>query len=98
MEEGLPDAQLFVLHVTDSHFDDIIHFLVTGTVPEGYTSQQKKELVVHGVDFSIIVGKLYKMGSDEILRCYVLEFKRSSILTNAHGGAAGGHYIGKATT
>ena len=29
-EEGLLDAQLFMVHVVDNHFADIIHFLTTG--------------------------------------------------------------------
>lgn len=37
------------------------------------------------------------MGSDEVLRQYEMGFERSSILTDAHGGAAGGHYAGRAT-
>ena len=67
LEEGLPDMQLFAVHITDSHFEDIIHFLRMGMDLEGYTNQQKKELVVHATDFSIIAGHLYKMGLDEIL-------------------------------
>ena len=50
------------------------------------------------VDFSVIVGHLYKMGSNEILRCYVPNFERSSILVETHGGVVGGHYAGKAAT
>ena len=88
--------QLFVVHIMDSHFEDIIHFLTTGTTLEGYTGLEKKELVVCVVDFSVIVGHLYKMGLDEILQRYVPEFESSSILAGAHGGAAGGHYVGKA--
>lgn len=38
------------------------------------------------------------MGADEILRRYVLDFGRNSILAEAHGGVVGGHYVGKATT
>lgn len=67
--------QLFVVRVADNHFVDIIHFLTIGTIPERYTSQQKKELVVRVEESSNIVGHLYKMGSDEILRHYVLEFE-----------------------
>ena len=37
LEEGLPNMQLFVVHVTDGHFEDIIHFLATGTASEGYS-------------------------------------------------------------
>eukprot|EP00253_Pinus_taeda_P031233 PITA_31233 len=43
-------------------------------------------------------GHLYKTGNEEILRRYVLEFKRGKILAEAHGGFAGGHYVGRATT
>jgi len=70
LEEGLPDAQLFVLHIVESHFEDIIHFLMRGSTLEGYTSQQKKELVVHATDFYIIAGHLYKM-----VRHYVPDFE-----------------------
>jgi len=68
LEERLPDTQLFVVHVTDSHFEDIMHFLTIRTAPEGYFVQQKKELVVGATNLYVIVGHLYKMGIDEILR------------------------------
>lgn len=67
LEEGLPNAQLFVVCIAKSHFEVIIHFLIAGMALEGYTSQQNKELVVHAADISIIAGNLYKMGSNEIL-------------------------------
>jgi len=38
------------------------------------------------------------MGTDEILHQYVQEFECTSILTKAHGGVAGGHYVGRETT
>lgn len=75
MEEGFPDAQIFAVCVADNHFSDIILFLTTGTDPEGYTIQQKKELVVHAIDFLVITGHLYKMGSDKILQWYVPDFE-----------------------
>ena len=67
LEEGLVHAQLFTVHVVDTHFLDIIHFLTTGIALQGYTSQQKKELVVRMTKVLVIVSHLYKMGSDEIL-------------------------------
>lgn len=85
------------MRVADEDFEDIIHFLTIGTVSKEYSIQQKKELVVHVLDFSVIARHLYKMGNDEILRRYVLEFERSQILTEAHAGAAGGHYVGRVT-
>lgn len=38
------------------------------------------------------------MGSDEILRRYILEHERSMILVEAHECVVGGHYAGKVTT
>jgi len=37
------------------------------------------------------------MGTNEILHSYVPEFEHASILAEAHGGVAGGHYAGKVT-
>jgi transposase InsO family protein len=47
--------------------------------------------------FSLIVGQLYKMGTDEILRRCVMEAEHPMILEEAHEGIAGGHYAGKST-
>jgi len=55
-------------------------------MPNKYSVQEKNELVVHAVDFSIIIGHLYKMGNDEILQTYVPEFEQGHILAQAHGG------------
>eukprot|EP00253_Pinus_taeda_P012745 PITA_12745 len=98
LEEGFPYGQLFIVHVAENNFANIIHFLTMRMAPKGYTSQQSKELVVCMVDFSMIVGHLYKMGAEEILRRYVPDFERNNILSEAHGGATGGHYAGKGTT
>jgi hypothetical protein len=41
--------------------------------PSEYTIPQKKQLVVCAAKFSLIAGKIYNMGPDEILRRCVLE-------------------------
>jgi len=46
LEEWLPDAHLFTVCVVDGNFEDIIHFLTIGFAQEGYSVQQKNELVV----------------------------------------------------
>jgi hypothetical protein len=57
----------------DDHFTEIVQFLSTGMAPCRYTTIQKKQLVVHAADFSLIARQLYKMGPDEILRRCVME-------------------------
>eukprot|EP00253_Pinus_taeda_P010809 PITA_10809 len=97
LEEGLSDAQLIVVHIVYGHFEDIIHFLMTGTALKEYSVQQKKKLVVHGANFFVIVRHLYKMGNDEILRRYVPEMEQSHILVDVPGDAMGGHHVGRVT-
>jgi len=46
----------------DGNFEDIIHFLTIGTALKGYYVQQKKELVMHVVDFSAMLGIYTKWG------------------------------------
>ena len=76
LEDNLPDAQLFSIQITDDYFRDIIEFLMTGTAPEEFTTQQKKQPIVKVADFTLIAGQLYKLGPYEILRRYVLEHER----------------------
>ena len=42
LEDNLPNAQLFSIQIVDDYFRDIIEFLMTGTAPEEFTTQQKK--------------------------------------------------------
>ena len=37
LEEGLPNTQFFIVCIANGHFEDILHFLTTGTVLEGYS-------------------------------------------------------------
>ena len=53
--------------------------------------------MIHAIDFIVIAWHLYKMGNDEILCRYVLEFERGQILSESHGRVIGGHYAGRTT-
>jgi hypothetical protein len=64
-------------------------------VPQEFNTAQKKNLVVRATDYQLIVGHLYKMGADNILRRCVLEHERPRILAEAHEGIDGGNYAGK---
>jgi hypothetical protein len=73
LEDTLPDAQVLTIRNIDDHFTNIFQFLSTGMAPSEYTIPQKKQLVVRVADFSLIVGQIYKMGPDDILRRCVME-------------------------
>ena len=80
LEDSLPNAQLFSIHITYEYFANIIEFLIIGNAPAEYNEKQRKQLVVKATDFSIIAGQLYKLGPDETLRWYVMSHERALIL------------------
>ena len=53
--------------------------------------------MVRDADYQLIVGHLYKLGEDNILRICVIKHERSIIIAEAHEGIVGGHYTGKTT-
>jgi hypothetical protein len=53
--------------------------------------------VVREENYQLIVGNLYKLGADGILRWCVLDHERLMILSESHEGITGGHYVGKET-
>jgi hypothetical protein len=97
LEDNFLDAQLFSVHVADEYFVDIIEYLSIGIAPQEFSTVQKKNLVVRAADYQLIVGHLYNMDVDNILRRCVLEHERPKILAEAHEGIARKHYAGKST-
>jgi hypothetical protein len=71
--------------------------LSTEVSPLDFRFEQKKKLVVKAVEYQLIAGNLYKLGTNGILQCRVLEHEISMILSEAHEGVEGGHYAGKET-
>jgi hypothetical protein len=58
---------------------------------------QKKNMVVKDVDYQLIEGHLYNMGTYRILRRCVLRHERPRILVESHEGIVRGHYARKPT-
>ncbi|KAH9287910.1 hypothetical protein KI387_032027, partial [Taxus chinensis] len=68
-----------------------------GVVPEGMKALEKKQLAIRVTPYMLINRDLYKLGRDEVLCKSVLEHERLAIMEEAHGGSAGGHYLGDVT-
>ena len=58
LEDKFLDVQLFLVQIADEYFTKIIQYLITGTVPQEYTTAQKKNLVVRAANYQLIVGHL----------------------------------------
>jgi hypothetical protein len=80
------------------NINDIIEYLSTRIVPQEFSTVQKKNPVVRAADYQPIVGNLYNMGTNSIIRRCVLEHERPIILVEAHEVIARGNYVGKSTS
>jgi hypothetical protein len=80
LEDNFLDAQFFSIHIADKYFADIIEFLSRGFSAKEFNIAQKKNLVVLVSYYQLIVGNLYKLGADKILRRCVMEHERTIIL------------------
>jgi len=92
-----PDADLSRIEAIPNDLEEIVTLLTADSCPKGYMAMQSRHLVVRVVDYQLIVGHLYKMGLDQILRCCVLQQEREANLWECHAGVAEGHVGGKAT-
>jgi hypothetical protein len=93
----LPDVELFRVEAVPECLEDIIVFLITWAYPEMYSATQKHYMVVQATKYQLIMGKLYKLGLDNILRRCVLDHERHDILWECCNGVVGGHVGGNAT-
>jgi hypothetical protein len=80
VDDQLLDAELFRVEAIPEYLEDITSFLSTRAFPETYSATQKFHMVVRVADSQLIVGKLYRLGLDNILRRCVLDHERQDIL------------------
>jgi hypothetical protein len=73
-------------------------FLTIGTIPDGYSATQKKNMVVCVAQYHLITIQLYNLVLENILRRCILDHERPDILWECHSGVAGGHVGGKETS
>lgn len=95
LDDALLDTQLFSVGMVDDYFANIVYFFSIGVALMDYTTAQKKWLVLRATDYQLIVGQLYKLGTNEILIRCIIEHERSMILIESHEGVKGGHFVGK---
>ena len=74
--------------MVDDYYDQTAQYLEMRATPEELSTSQNKKLVVK-VDFQHIIGKLYKLGPDDILRRCVLPHEQGHIFIDANAGVVG---------
>jgi hypothetical protein len=66
--------------MVDDYFTDIVECFSTGMAPSDIKMTLKKQIVVKEAYYQFIVGNLYNLGIDGILRCCVTEHEIPMIL------------------
>ncbi|XP_070007693.1 uncharacterized protein [Nicotiana sylvestris] len=79
-------------------FADLANFLVSGIIPNEFSSNQKKKLKRDCQDYYWDKLYLYRICTDEVITRCVLEEKQVEILGACHSSPYGGHHSGGRTT
>jgi hypothetical protein len=95
VDDQLRDLELFWVEAIPEYLEDIEVFLSIGASPETYSATQKCHMVVRAIDYQLIVGQLYKLGLDCIVKRCVLDHERKDILWEFQKRVAEGHVGGK---
>ena len=94
------DAELFnvdTLEDDDPEWLEIKQFLLTGMVPEGLNTSERKAFILRTLKFTMIENVLYRLGRDGIIRRCVPRSARVQVIEEAHGGDSGGHFASEIT-
>jgi len=80
LNDELPDVKLFHIEAVPDQLDEITKFLILGKAPMEYTPTQCHQLVTRSSNYQLIIGQLYNLGVDGILRRCALYHERDPIL------------------
>ena len=94
--DSFPDEQLFAL-VHCPWYADIVNYLVTGQIPNLWTSQQKKKFLIDIKKYYFDDPYLFKYCPDQLIRRCVPNDEQIRILTSCHYEACGGHFSARKT-
>ena len=102
MQDMPADAELFVVTtVQEMHEDshdwepelmEIRMYLVTSEVPERARTSERKAFVIKMVQFTMIAGELYRMGTNRVPRRYMPMSARYLVISESHAGDVGWHF------
>ena len=83
--------------MVDDYYEKMVQLMMTGKIPEGLTTNQKKKLVVQAIDFQLIAREIYTLGPCDILWRCVLPHQEGNVLVEACARILGRHYRGRTT-
>jgi hypothetical protein len=91
----LPYTNIFKIEDIPDFLSDIASFLITIIVLDGYYATYKRHIVVRATNYHLIVGKLYMLGLDNMIRRFLIDHEKLEISWECHNRVAGGIVGGK---
>jgi hypothetical protein len=74
-----------------------MELLTTHKLPEEWTKEKRRKMRVNSRQFVVVGHRLFRRGSDGVLRRCVSETEVQAILIACHDSACGGHFSGQLT-
>jgi len=97
VNDMLIDDSLFVVTSTPEWYAGIVEFLTTHKLPKEWTKEERRKVRVNSRQFVVVGHRLFRRGSDGILRRCVSKTEVEAILIACHDSACGGHFSGQLT-
>ena len=98
VDDELPDVCLFQIETVPEWATDVVEYLMRGRPDPNMTKKSAKRLIRKVAPYTLLVGKLYRLGKDGILRRCLTEHEMPVVIFEIHEGICGGHFPGEITT
>ena len=93
VDDDIPDATLFKVEIVPRWSESIVQFLSTASFESQPETIQARAQFLHTCrNFKLISGRLYHLGSDQILRLVANPQDYRFLLQEAHVGISGHHF------
>jgi hypothetical protein len=97
IRDAFPDEQLFAV-IELPWYAHIVNYLVIGSIPETWTTQDRRKFFVEVRNFYWDDPYLFKYCPDQILRRCIPDNETLSVIKFCHKEACGGHFFVQKTT
>lgn len=91
VDDDLPDATLFVIEIAPRWAEPILDILSYGVSWEGQDKEETVARLEQAENYSLVSGRLYRQGSDQVLRLCPEPEEYTEIMADSHEGLCGIH-------
>ena len=91
------DENLFVVTAYPEWYAGIVEFLTTQQLPDDWSKEERRKVRENSQKFAVMGHRLFRRGTDGVLRRCVAATEVPTILEACHDSACGGHFSGQLT-